>query len=410
MPTFQYTALDSENNLVAGEVQADSLMQAIEQLQNQSLTLQVIGLAGQSEMSEADAQLAATEASNETLESYLRTVLPSFLPMVPALRARASELPPGNQREPLLAVAKVIEQQEVGAAAEAVKEYPDFWIPLLSGGNSPEMAETQEIDALTLGSSLTNFISQSRHALEISRQRWLAFAYPLSVSLLAFGVLAVLCIFVVPTFDELYSEFGLQLPAMTSLLIAISRLLRSGALIAIIVLLVILPFALRFTWHWLPRRVRQRAWEWFELPLPIRTHRHTSLARFATFTAGLLDAGLPTPVAVELAGESCGRISLEGAALQYSTQLRSHDMPTQAEIPRAIPLAIHHALCGDVSPAARSTLLRAFGESHNDQARRKLNWIYDLYGPIALIVVGLIVFFAVSALYIPLVSLIENLS
>lgn len=398
MPTFKYTAVDGQGKIASGELAADSLEAALAQLVERGYTIKSISLDESNAPQQHQAGLEASPA--ETLESYLQTVLPSYLSIAPALRARAAELPANEHRRALESFIATLERQDASEAARGLREQPDYWMALLSSDSTPS----------ALKNLLPKFLSLSQQSAELNRHRWVTFAYPGLILLLAVGVLTAMCWFIVPIFDELYRDFALDLPAATRLLITISRLVQSSLVLPVIVILALPAAFLWFGWRWLPVRLRQLLQESLERFMPIRTHRHTSVARFATFVAGLLEAGMPTPTAVRLAGEATGRTRMERAAMQLAEAWTSHGVPSQAQTPIAIPLAVQHALCGDISTQARVALLREYGTSHSEQAQRKLSWNYDLYGPIALIAVGLIVGWAVMALFLPLVSLVSNLS
>ena len=55
-----------------------------------------------------------------------------------------------------------------------------------------------------------------------------ALMYPISVLVVAFVVVAVIMIFVIPAFKQVFSSFGADLPAPTLIVIAMSEFLRAA--------------------------------------------------------------------------------------------------------------------------------------------------------------------------------------
>src|SRR5690349_9772276 len=113
MPRFHYQALDADQQLTTGEVEADAVAVAITQLEASGLTVLSIGF--------ATAESTATLTTNKPIvpapklklppidaardEAILRTHLARTLerarPLTPALRAYAEEMPTGQRRREL---------------------------------------------------------------------------------------------------------------------------------------------------------------------------------------------------------------------------------------------------------------------------------------------------------------------
>jgi type IV pilus assembly protein PilC len=131
-----------------------------------------------------------------------------------------------------------------------------------------------------------------------------ALTYPISVLVVAVIVTAVLLIFVVPTFAELFAGFGAQLPAFTQMVVDLSDyVIKWGWLIALIVFGAITAF--------IQAKKRSRAFAerldrlYLKLPLVGALTRSSAVARFSRTLATMFSAGVPLVEAmVSVAGAS----------------------------------------------------------------------------------------------------------
>jgi type II secretory pathway component PulF len=334
-------------------------------------------------------------AEQAVLQSHMAKVLEQGRVIAPALRAYAEEMPRGRQRRQLLAVCQVLESGEAADTATALRSLPDYWIPLLS-------AATSSNDP---GRALRDFLAESRQTDELRRQRWLSFAYPFLVLCVAVVVLAILSVFIVPVFRDIFDDFDLQLPGLTIFVLTVSQWLARGG-IALIALSMVAIGLLLFN--------AQRAFPWSfsswlgdRFPAPFG--RRDATARFARFTADLLDAGLSVPDALRIAGYSMNRRRLRTAAWQMADDLAEDGGANSAGSQMLSP-AVVHALCTPMSAGSRIRLLRELSACDAQRMRMRLSWTTGIIEPVTICVVGIIVGLTVLALFLPLVKLIEGLT
>src|SRR4029079_10653635 len=110
MPQFHYQALNASQQLIAGELEAPSVAQAIAQLEADGLLVQSIGYSAQSigyatsptsrvQTPVGSANPPSAAAVEETeLVQHLAHVIERARPLLPALHAYAAELSGGRAR------------------------------------------------------------------------------------------------------------------------------------------------------------------------------------------------------------------------------------------------------------------------------------------------------------------------
>jgi general secretion pathway protein F len=417
MPRFRYQALNTSRQSVAGDLEADTVQQAITQLEAAGLTVQSIGYAP------LESTPVAGEGNTErvVLESHMAGVLEQAPAISPALAAYADEMPSGRRRRELQTVCRVLDGGDAAEATRALESLPEYWIPLLSSAASSHDP----------GHVLQEYLAESHRADELRRQRWVMLAYPTVVIGIAAIVLTVISCLVTPAFAEMFSDFDLELPDLTLVVLAVSHWITWGGVPVIAAVVAVLGLLL-FCWLALTRYVT------FAMPWG----RSTAIARFAQFAADLLEAGVDIPNALRVAGFTTRKPRLRRAAWLLANDLERGSGPVMAgllteppddrESPevrgqetraqqgqetraqhrayRPLTTTVLHALRADMAASSRIRLLREISDCYAGRDRTRLSWAYGIIEPIAILAVGALVAIVVLALFLPLVSLIQNLS
>lgn len=401
MPSFHYQAKNANHEQVAGELQAGSLAAAVAELESRGLTILAIGSTPLPDpaigvnpfASGSPPQHSVTEQA--ALVQHLGQVMERGRGLLPALRAYAQELPTGRQRLELATVIHVLEQGDATRAAGTLATLPGYWIPLLG-------AATASRDP---GRILREFVQESQRASELSRQWWLALAYPVLLGGLALAVLVALSVFVIPIFRDIFTGFGLRLPVFTIFVLSVAEWISSGRILIWVAAILAGGWLLWLALRIVPVSVRN----WFSDHLAFRWGRATALARFSQFTADLLEAELETPRALRLAGMATGNAPLRRAADRAAAEIESGNQLSPVGS-RMLTATVLHALQSQTNVASRIQLLREVSACYAEQARRRLSWTRGIIEPLAICAIGFVVGATVLALFLPLVSLIQGLS
>lgn len=233
--------------------------------------------------------------------------------------------------------------------------------------------------------------------------------YPSVVFLATFVVAILLVTNIVPTFKQMFLEFGLRLPAATKCLIWLSDsfLLHPIESIGVVLGLLALLGLARFSLRWIEDRIPS---ETSLADLLSGSRRHVmGMARWTGSLAEMLQLGIPMPQAIALAGTLSGESSLE----TQSTRLahRTQNGKAKGRPVRALgfsPVAIAALQCPD--SRKRVTILRSLSDLYwsrvMSRSRASAGWI----APTAVVFIGAFVAFVVLALFMPLLSLVTSLS
>lgn len=396
MPNFQYQALNDHRETIVGQIQADSVPQAVAQLEARGLAVQSIGYVP-SPIAANLADHAPTESPEQAaLHSHMTQLLQHSAVMVSALRAFAQELPPAKRRWQLDRAIAILERGDAAAATADLARLPEFWVPLLSAS-----AATHDP-----GRILSQFLEEAERASELRRQWFRTLAYPALLVVLACAVLVLLSVLVIPMYRQMFEEFDLRLPPVTLFILKLSSAINSGELLIGIVVAMVVGYLLYRARLGLPERWRI----WWNDAFGTLLGRSTAVARLATFGADLMQAGLPTPAALRIAGHCAQSPRLQRAAWRLARDVERNEGLPLLKRSSALPQTVVFALYGEMHEAARIRLLREVGQCYGQWADSRLSWKHGLMEPLAVIIVGLLVGLTLVALFLPVLMLIQGLS
>lgn len=244
---------------------------------------------------------------------------------------------------------------------------------------------------------------------ELRRTALRAFIYPLIVLAATGGVLVFLLGSVVPKFAAIFVSMHLELPALTSGLIAASDFIAAhwrGLLIGEGTAVAGAVFATRFA---LFRKVR----DWILLHVPIcgEIVRCLATARFAAHCRLLHDAGVPLLRSLDTVAELVNHASL-------ADQLRAAKERIAAGAPLYASLPRHHDFPSFLIPALKagettgqlSEALRQIEIYAAQRAKHRLTAALALLEPLLLTGLTLVVGTIVLSFFLPLFSLLGGIS
>ena len=340
---------------------------------------------------------SVADLSGDALRGRWLGVLAQAPGIVAGVRAYCLELPQGKRRRQLLRLADHLERAADPQSIMADRVVPTAWVPALCGAAA----------AHDLSTTLRGILLPIGESSELRQRRLWPYLLLLGGACLFLWIL--FAVQIAPTFREIYSGFGVQVPGATRWLLGASRQLTESR-----GLIVILPIGAMILLYVLSHKLLPLRWKLAAIdlvPLWRGTSRLTALANFAGALAELLEAGVATPVAVRIAGQQFTRIAWKQSALELATRLDAGGTAEaiQPSTP-GLPATIHYALTLDHSHAATIRILRDLAWSYDRAARDRVGWLSCVFEPVAICLVGVIVGGSLVLLLLPILSLISHLT
>jgi type II secretory pathway component PulF len=400
LPSYNYHAINRQGQAERGLVSAGSASEAVSELEARGLNVQSIfaeqvELEGLSSTFPGARQPMASPGTS-TLKRYFDAVIEQRDTMLPALRALVSDLPSSRVKRDMEEL--VSEVSEARGSDELLhSETAVRWLPLLAAGFSSDATSQR----------LSDLIRYATRDLQIRTERVRLLTYPILVTLISLIVLALLSLLIVPTFETMFADFGIRLPAPTLLVIEATRQLRFHA---IRTLLLIVGTGVLFY-------VAARLWTRFSLTTRLfgsavagNSSAVTAMSSLTGRLAELLQLGVPLADAIWIAGQGCDHYHFRKASEQLATDAHSHVAPlTHSSAAACFPANVIHALePGPEGP--RIGLLRELSSMYAGRVHRRVDWVTGAIAQLSIVVLGVLIAFVVVALLMPLLSLITSLS
>jgi len=396
MASYCYTAEDKEGRRVDGQVEAATIEEARSRLEQEGLrVLEVVETADAPPDAPPQERLSPGEA--QELTENVAQLSTAGIPLAPGLRAAGDE-----SDSPRLARAfyHLADQLDQGRPLEKVLESSQGLLPDYVSGLIRAARETSR-----LGSALTELVQQHRNTNALRRDVCQGLAYPLLVAGLAVGVLFLIVLFVAGGFERIFVDFGVALPMVTQ---AFFWWRGQGLwLLPLLVAALVIAAALARwrlgpagwqrwlsstpvvgpLWHWLGLL------EWIGLLRVLVQHGVTLLEALRLSANAVSDANV-------------GRLSLSLAEGIARGRSLSQMIASQRQLPASlVPLVRWGEQAGGLGES-----LGMGSEMLEDRVRMRSLWLRTALPPIVFIAIACCVLLLVTALMLPMASLLQNLT
>jgi len=324
----------------------------------------------------------------------LATMLSAGIPLVQSFEIVGSGHENAAMQKLILAIKTDVEGGS--SLTEALAKHPlyfdDLFLNLVEAGEQAGALETL-LDKIATYKEKTEALKK-----KIKK----ALTYPAAVLVVAFVVTAILLIFVIPAFEDLFKGFGADLPTFTRMVIDLSVFVREkGWYIAIMMGAGVGSFLYfkkrsRAMRHWLDR---------LSLKVPIigPILKKAAIARYARTLSTMFSAGVPLVEALESVAGATGNIVYEVGVLEMRDEVATGQRLQQAmENTDLFPnMVIQMIAVGEESGSLddMSSKVADFYEEDVDNAVDNLS---SLLEPLIMSILGVLVGGLVVAMYLPI--------
>ncbi|GMQ83467.1 MAG: type II secretion system F family protein [Gammaproteobacteria bacterium] len=229
-----------------------------------------------------------------------------------------------------------------------------------------------------------------------------ALTYPAAVVVVAFVVTAILLIFVVPTFEELFNGFGAELPAFTQMVIGLSEWMQSYWWAVILgVAGAIYGFGQgkrrspKFA-HTLDRMV-------LKAPIFGEIVTKAIIARFARTMSTMFAAGVPLVEAMEsVAGAAGNQVYKEGILDMRDNVATGQQLQLSMQQTGLFPnMVVQMVAIGEESGSLDSMLAKV-ADFYEEEVDNAVDNLSSLLEPLIMSILGVLVGGLVVAMYLPI--------
>jgi len=229
-----------------------------------------------------------------------------------------------------------------------------------------------------------------------------ALMYPTAVIVVAFVVLSVIMIFVIPAFKEVFSSFGADLPAPTLMVMAMSEFFVKWWYV---IGIVIGGGTYTFLQSWKRSEKVQFFMDRLMLRLPIFGDLvlKSVIARWTRTLSTMFAAGVPLVEALDSVGGTAGNLVFTRATEQIQRDVAAGTALTTAMNGVGVfpTMVLQMAAIGEESGSLDEMLARA-AEFYEDEVDEMVKGLSTLLEPIIIVVLGGLIGTIVVSMYLPI--------
>jgi type IV pilus assembly protein PilC len=394
MPVYQWVGKNRKNEVQKGELEAVSEEAVKAQLVRQRITPTRIKKKSKDLMEGVTfLQPRVKESDIILFARQFSTMIDAGLPIIQCLDILFSQQSNATFKKML----KDIKESVEGGAtlAEALKKFPkqfdDLFVNMIAAGEAGGI-----LDAI-----LRRLAAYMEKAARLKAQVKGAMTYPIVTLIIAIVVLAVILVFVIPVFQEMFADFGGELPAPTQFVVSMSEMVKSKILYIIIALV---AFVVTFKKVYATEKGRD-AVDDLLLKIPVfgSLLRKVAVAKFTRTMGTMLASGVAILEALDIVAKTAGNRTVEKAI--YSVRSGIAEGRTMAD-PLAESGVFPPMVCQMIgvgeSTGALDAMLEKIADFYDEEVDQAVENLTALIEPFMLVFLGVTIGGLVVAMYLPI--------
>lgn len=396
LATFVWEGADKRGAKLKGQLQAINAAAAKNELRKQGVVpkrvqkkLTLFGSSGDGKK--------VTAADIAVFSRQLATMLDSGVPLVQGFEIIGRGHEKASMQSLLLGIKADIEggTSLSEALAKHPKYFDDLYCSLVQAGEQAGVLDTL----------LDKIATYKEKTESIKKKIKKALFYPTAVIIVAFIVSAILLIFVVPQFEQLFKGFGADLPAFTMMVINLSKFFQEFWYVIFgSIALSVVAFV----------KIKQRSRKFREaldrlsLKLPIVGNilRKATYARFSRTLATMFAAGVPLVEALTSVAGASGNVVYENATLAMRDEVSSGQQlqlsMRQADL---FPNMMVQMVAIGEEAGSLDTMLGKVADFYEEEVDNAVDALSSLLEPLIMAILGVLVGGLVIAMYLPIFKL-----
>lgn len=416
MPRYRFVATDNQGNETEGVLDAESQSRAVALIKSRGYfptRVSEIGGGGTSAKAKKQKVQAATKTSGSSLfqkrvkpkelmtfTRQFATLVDAGLPLLRGMRILLKQERHPALREALNGMSESIEAGNT--FSESLTLYPkifdDLFINMVKAGEAGGVLETVLL-------RLAEFMEKAE---KIKNKVKGAMIYPIVVLVAAFGIVTFLMSFVIPKFEQIFLDLGVQMPAFTQFVIDVSAFVK-GNIIAILVSIVALVVGIKiFKKTSKGGEIMDRLA--MKMPLTGPLVKKTAIGRFARTLGTLMSSGVPVLQALNIVRDTSGNVAVAEAIQQVHDSVKEGDsMSLPMEASGIFPgMVISMVDVGEETGALPEMLIR-IADNYDDEVDNAVEGLTAAIEPILIIFLAVVVGGIVIAMFMPMMSIMGGI-
>jgi type IV pilus assembly protein PilC len=293
-------------------------------------------------------------------------------------------------------IKEIKEQVEGGATlAEALKRFPkqfdDLFVNMIAAGEAGGI-----LDAI-----LRRLAAYMEKAAKLKAQVKGAMTYPIVTLIIAVAVLGIILVFVIPVFEEMFADFGGELPVPTQIVVTASEIVKSK-IVYIIIGIFIFGFAMK---KFYATEKGQDMTDDLMLKIPVfgELLRKVAVAKFTRTMGTMLASGVAILEALDIVAKTAGNRTVEKAIYDVRSGIaEGRTMADPLQESGVFPAMVCQMISVGESTGALDAMLEKIADFYDEEVDQAVDNLTSLIEPFMLVFLGITIGGLVVAMYLPI--------
>lgn len=309
----------------------------------------------------------------------------------------------GNPKMRKALIAISAEVQQGGNLSDAMSKHPECFDKLY----------VSMVEAGEAGGVLDEVLNRIAKLLEdmarLQGQIKSAMAYPVAVGIFAFIVFIGMTVFLIPIFAGIFTDLGIQLPALTQFMVDLSALMRSPRIL--IPIAIILGSVIGFRQYY-KTPVGRLQIDKLMLKIPVfgELVEKNAVARFCRIFGTLTRSGVPILSSLDIVRDTAGNQVYANAIEASKQEVQQGGMISLALDREEVfpPLAIQMMSIGEETGELDAMMMKV-ADFYEDEVEQAVKALTSLIEPLMMIGVAAMVGVILLSMYLPMFKIFDEL-
>lgn len=401
MPGFSYVAVDKRGKEKRGSLEAETRERALEQLKAEGLI--PVSVREQGALNKEIDFSIGKKVKPRDLSVFCRqfvSITQAGVPMKEALQMLSEQT---ENKWLKRAISEVLLNVEKGnTLADSMRSQPDIFPPMLV--NMVEAGEQSGSLEMAFSRMAVHFEKEAKLKATIKK----ATIYPIILVIAAIGVIAVMLLFVIPIFIDMFADLDIEMPALTMFVMNSSKWMTSHwyVVLAIIVGVVV---AYKLIYRTTQGRLTIDRIK-MKMPLFGKLTVKTACSQFARTMSTLLMSGISTIDALETTSKIVNNIHYTNAMLKAREEvMKGVPLSEPLEASGIFPPMVYHMTGIGEETGNVEEMLEKMADYYDEEVEMTTQSVLAAMEPIIILFMALIIGTLVIAVISPIASMYNGL-
>lgn len=401
MPGYSYVAVDSRGKEKRGRMDAENREEVVRQLKNDGLI--PVSIREQGVLNKEIDFSIGKKVKPRDLSVFCRqfvSITQAGVPMKEALQMLAEQTENKYLKQAVANVLANVEKGNTLADSMAAEKdiFPDIMVHMVEAGESSGSLDT------SFARMAVHFEKEAKLKATIRK----ATIYPIILIFAVIGVIAVMLLFVIPIFIDMFADLDVEMPALTMGVMNLSKW-TVGHWYVILVVIVAVILAYQAIYRTDQGRLKIDLIK-MKIPLLGKLNVKSTCAQFARTMSTLMVAGVPTIDCLETVAKIVKNIHYKNALMKAREEvMKGIPLSEPLETSGIFPPMVYHMTSIGEDTGNMEDMLTKLADYYDEEVEITTQSVLAAMEPLIIVFMALIVGTLVIAVIMPIGTMYEGL-